>query len=164
MPTLPTSRIPYRGIEVEHDRVWVPDDTKFYFGNDGDVSFEYDEDGSNLLVVSGPANFPRPITNTASTVVSDTLVIPVTTGIVNKTIGGDAETLTLGDGTDGQLLLVNVTLGKGGRGTLTPDTSTGWATAQLSDTGDGLVLYFVDSSIGWVCWGAHGKAAPPVMT
>jgi hypothetical protein len=99
-----------------------------------------------------------------TTSVADSLAIPVSHGYVAKTTGADAEALTLADGSNGQLLVVNLAVDGGGDGTLTPATATGWATAVLADAGDQVTLLFVDSSIGWIMLGAKGKAAPPVTT
>ena len=164
MPSLTTSRLPYQAIEVEAGNAFIPDDLILYFGTDGDASLRYDAAADAQLEVSGDTNWPHPKTNTAVAVLSDALVIPVTHGIVSKTVGSNAETLTLADGEDGQLLLVTVAEGKGGRGTLGPDTTTGFSTARLSDTGDTLALYFVNSTIGWTLLGAHGVLGPPVLT
>jgi len=38
---------------LEWGDVYIADDKKIYFGNDQDVSMEYDEDGTNTLLVSG---------------------------------------------------------------------------------------------------------------
>ena len=164
MPSAGTDKLPYGAIEIDSGNAFIPDDKLIYFGTDGDVSFSYDATTDNQLELVGPANIPRLITNTAVVVASDALAIPVTNGIVTKTVGSNAEALTLADGTDGQLLVVYVTLGKGGRGTLTPSTKTGWNTAQLSDTGDTLTLQFVDSTVGWIVWNAFGLTTAPVMT
>jgi hypothetical protein len=97
-------------------------------------------------------------------VAADALVIPVTHPYVAKTTGGDAEALTLADGSPGQVLIVNLTVDGNGDGTLTPATATGWATIVFADAGDQATLFFVDDTIGWVIIGAKGKAAPPVTT
>lgn len=98
------------------------------------------------------------------TVAADVLAIPVTHGIVQKTTGADAEALTLADGIPGQVLIINLTTDGGGDGTLTPTTKTGWLTIVFADAGDQAVLYFVDSTIGWIILSLTGKAAPPAHT
>lgn len=40
-------------ITLEADGVKIPDDKKLYFGADGDGSFEYDEDGQNVVLYAG---------------------------------------------------------------------------------------------------------------
>ena len=95
-------------------------------------------------------------------VAGSTLAIPLTHGVVNKTTGG-AEALTLADGLPGQLLKI-VLAGDGGDGTLTPSTSTGWATAVLADVKDSLTLLYVNDTVGWIVLGYSGTAAPPVLT
>lgn len=99
-----------------------------------------------------------------TTVDDDVLVIPVSHGYVAKETGGDAEALTLADGSPGQVLVVNLTTAAGGDGTLTPATSTGWATIVLDDAGDQATLLYVDDTIGWIILGLIGTAGPPAMT
>lgn len=157
-----THRYPYNGIEKFTDAAFIPDDKKLYFGNDGDVNFEYDEDGGDLGVLTGNTNIPHFITNTSTAIGSDVTVIPITHGIVEKNVGSDAEALTLANGTDGQLLAIHATCSD--VGTLTPATSTAWATIVFSDTGDTAVLQFVDSTIGWIIRELAGANAPPTFT
>ena len=65
----------------------------------------------------------------ATTCAADVLAIPITHAFVTKTTGGDAEALTLANGTAGQLLVITLGTDGNGDGTLTPATSTGWATS-----------------------------------
>lgn len=159
-----TDRTPYQALEKYADACFLTDDKKLYFGNDGDVNLEYDEDGNDLLFLTGDTNIPHFITNTATAVAGGAggLVIPVTHGIVAKTTGG-VEALTLANGTDGQLLMVYL-ISDGGNGTITPVTKTGWATIVLGDAGDVAILQFINSTIGWVIVGLYGTAGPPAMT
>ncbi len=99
-----------------------------------------------------------------TTVILDVLVIPVTHAYVAKTTGGDAEALTLANGKPSQVLVINLTTDGGGAGTLTPATSTGWATIVFDDPGDQAVLMYVDDTIGWIILGASGTAGPPAIT
>jgi len=97
-------------------------------------------------------------------VAADVLAIPVTHPYVQKTTGIDAEALTLADGLPGQVLCVELATDGGGVGTLTPATSTGWATILFADAGDRAVLFYVDDTVGWIIIGLSGVAAPPVTT
>ena len=99
-----------------------------------------------------------------TTSIADSLAIPVSHGYVAKTTGADAEALTLANGGPGQLLFINLAVDGGGVGTLTPATSTGWATIVFADAGDQAVLLYVDDSIGWIIQGLSGVAAPPLIT
>jgi hypothetical protein len=99
-----------------------------------------------------------------TTVAADVLPIPVTHAIVNKTTGADAEALTLADGKPGQVLVINLATAGGGAGTITPATSTGWATVILLGAKDQVTLLYVDDTIGWIMLGAKGTDAPPVST
>ena len=98
------------------------------------------------------------------TVAADVLAIPVTHPYVQKTTGADAEALTLADGLPGQTLCITLSTDGGGVGTLTPSTSTDWATIVFADAGDRAVLYYVDDTVGWIIIGLSGVAAPPVTT
>ena len=99
-----------------------------------------------------------------TTSAADSLAIPVTHAYVAKTTGADAEALTLADGKNSQVLLIDLTTDGGGTGTLTPVTSTGWATIVFADAGDRATLLYVDDTIGWVIIGLSGVAGPPVTT
>ena len=100
----------------------------------------------------------------ATTSAADALAIPVTHGYVAKTTGGDAEALTLADGSAGQVLVINLTTDGGGDGTLTPSRKTGFATIVFADAGDQAVLLYVDDSIGWIILSVSGLTAAPVVT
>ena len=97
-------------------------------------------------------------------VAADELAIPVTHTVVNKTTGADAEALTLANGKPGQVLQILVVNDGGGDGTLTPATSTGFATIVFADAGDRATLYYVNDTVGWIILGLSGVAAPPVTT
>lgn len=101
-----------------------------------------------------------------ATVVSaaDSLAIPVTHAIVNKTTGGNAEALTLANGKPGQVLQILLVTDGNGDGTLTPTTKTGFATIVFADAGDRATLYYVNDTVGWIILGLSGVAAPPVTT
>lgn len=114
-----------------------------------------------LNMIVDPTILPEDLTVDSA---ADSLAIPVTHPIVNKTTGGDAEALTLADGTPGQVLHIILETDGGGDGTLTPATATGWATIVFADAGDKATLMYVDDTIGWILLGAVGKSAPPVTT
>jgi len=100
----------------------------------------------------------------STTVAADALAIPITHKVVVKTTGGDAEALTLVDGVPGQTLTIQLGTDGGGDGTLTPTTTTGFATIVFADAGDQMTLQFINSTVGWVILGGSGVAAPPVIT
>jgi len=97
-------------------------------------------------------------------VAAATLVIPVTAAYVGKATGAVAEALTLGNGTQGQVITISLEVDGGADGTLTPATSSGFATIVFADVGDTASLQYVDDSVGWVITGTAGVAAPPVIT
>jgi hypothetical protein len=99
-----------------------------------------------------------------TTVAADALVIPVTHSSVVKTTGADAEALTLANGTPGQVLVITLGTAGGGTGTLTPATSTGWATAAFTVAGDGLSLMYVDDTVGWIVLGSYGTTTSTAAT
>ncbi len=98
------------------------------------------------------------------TVAGDALVIPTTHAYVIKTTADDAEALTLANGSPGQEIVINLTTDGGGDGTLTPATSTGWATVVLADAGDQITVRYINATIGWLLIGAKGVVAPPVTS
>ena len=91
-----------------------------------------------------------------------TLAIPTTARYVSKTTSG-TEALTLANGIPGQLLTITLDT-DGGTGTLTPATSTGFATIVFADAGDQATLQYHDSTVGWTTVGLVGVAAPPAIT
>ncbi len=97
-------------------------------------------------------------------VAAATLVIPVTAAYVGKATGAVAEALTLENGTAGQVLSISLEVDGGADGTLTPATSSGFATIVFADAGDSASLLYVDDTVGWVLLGTAGVAAPPVIT
>lgn len=97
-------------------------------------------------------------------VAADVLEIPVTHPMVNKTTGADAEALTLADGVPGQCLTIRLGTDGGGNGTLTPETSTGWATIVYADAGDSADLFYVNDTIGWKIDSLIGVSGPPAFT
>ena len=95
----------------------------------------------------------------STTCAGDTLAIPVTHRIVQKTTGGDAEALTIVDGVPGQKLTIILTTDGGGDGTLTVGTNstgTGWATAVFADAKDTLNLEYINDTVGWIITGRSG--------
>lgn len=95
---------------------------------------------------------------------ADSLAIPLSHGVVQKTTGADAEALTLANGRPGQLLQITLVTDGGGDGTLTPTTKTGFATIVFADAKDTATLLYVNDTIGWIALGAVGVAAPPVIS
>lgn len=100
----------------------------------------------------------------STTSAADSLAIPITNRYVAKTTGGDAEALSLANGTAGQLLTINLTTDGGGDGTLEPTTATGFVGVVLADAGDQVILEYVDDTIGWIINGATGVAGPPAIS
>ena len=104
----------------------------------------------------------RFLTSAASA--ADSLAIPVTAKYCPKTTGADAEALTIADSVAGHVLTIALVTDGGGDGTLTPATSSGFATIVFADAGDTATLKFIDGTVGWVLVGTGGVAAPPVIT
>ena len=101
--------------------------------------------------------------NGHTTSAADALAIPVTHRYVAKTTGGDAEALTLADGTIvGQRVNITLVVDGGGDGTLTPAHPTGFATIVFADAGDTAALEWTGT--GWIILGLSGKSAAPAAT
>lgn len=130
----------------------------------------YVEQGGTKTVIGGTLQINSGATVTdnrfpgSTTSAADSLAIPITARYVAKTTGADAEALTLADGVAGQRINISLVTDGGGDGTLTPATSSGFATIVFADAGDTADLEYVDDTVGWVIVGTAGVAAPPVIT
>lgn len=122
--------------------------------------------GGTLTMYGGRASFAigGKVAVASGKTVAANRVIPLTHSVVEKTTGDTAETLTLADGTPGQIITIVLAVDGGGDGDLTPATKTGFATVALDDAGDQVTLQFIDATVGWVIIGAAGVAAPPAIT
>jgi len=119
--------------------------------------------GGTLELESG-STFTDSRFDASTTSAADSLAIPITALYVAKTTGADAEALTLADGVANQEIVIALVTDGGGDGTLTPATSSGFATIVFADAGDTAALKYIDDTIGWVILGTAGVAAPPVIT
>ena len=99
----------------------------------------------------------------AATMAADALAVLTDHLYVAKTLGDDAEALTLANGKPGQLLVINIVTDGGGDGTLTPVTATGWNTILFEDAGDQAVLFYVDDVIGWIIFSTFGLTNQPTV-
>ena len=99
----------------------------------------------------------------AATMAADALAVLTDHLYVAKTLGDDAEALTLANGKPGQLLVINIVTDGGGDGTLTPVTATGWNTILFEDAGDQAVLFYVDDVIGWIIISTFGLTNQPTV-
>ncbi len=96
---------------------------------------------------------------------ADSLVISPLAAVVLKTTGGDAEALTLADGTEiGEIITIQMVVDAGGVGTLTVATSTTFATVVFADVADTCTLQWRGSTLGWVILGCYGLTAQPTIT
>ena len=75
---------------------------------------------------------------------------------------GAVTTFTLPDGEEGQALVLQPI--DTNDITITPTTSTGWATCVLTALGDSVSLLYVDDTVGWIVLGTAGVSAPPVIS
>jgi hypothetical protein len=82
-------------------------------------------------------------------------------GALGYTPGGST-TMTLANGTPGQVLTIDLATDGGGDGTLTPTTKSGFTSIVFADAGDNATLKYIDDTVGWVILGTAGVAAPPV--
>jgi hypothetical protein len=124
----------------------------------------YEDHTVGKLRVTNSLRVDTSTSKDSTTVDADDLTIPVTHRVVLKTTGGNAEALTLANGTPGQKLTIVLATDGNGDGTLTPTTKTGFATIVFADAGDQVTLEYVNDTIGWILVGAIGVAAPPVIT
>jgi hypothetical protein len=88
-----------------------------------------------------------------STMVSGPAAVPVTYKTVHMDLtGGNAVLSTLANGTNGQVLNLDVTVNPSSAyvWTITPATTTGFTTITLGHVGTSVTLLFVNSTVGWV--------------
>jgi hypothetical protein len=79
--------------------------------------------------------------------------------------GGVSRSITIGDGTPGQMITVMVDADSGGTLYITDDkaasgsvTKTGWDDIAFADALDSVTLLYVDDTIGWIVVGNSGVA------
>ena len=150
-----TDRFPYQALEKFPDAVFMTDGNKLYFGTDGDMSLSFDATTS-VLAFDGASNAAWAPNTAAGTTTQAVGVndVPLTHRHVLKVGSDTAETLSLSDGTAGQL--VTVTLSDASPLlTLTPATTTGFANVTFSDTLDSVTLQYVNSTAGWIIVGSY---------
>lgn len=71
------------------------------------------------------------------------------TQLITEVTTTGANALTLADGTNGQLKIIQM-IADGGDGTLTPTTKTGFSTITFNDVGDCVILRFRTTSGWWL--------------
>jgi len=86
--------------------------------------------------------------------------LPLTDAVVLGTSGA-ASAWGLPDGENGQILSV-VIVTDGGEATITPATSSGWATAVLTDAIDQISFMYVNDTVGWIILGTSGDGTNTV--
>jgi hypothetical protein len=131
--------------------------------------------GTNQLIFEGTANAFETILTATDATADATLTLPDDTGYLCYIAEAGASALTgagaipltdavclwttnaanagtIANGEPGQIISI-VVVTDGGEGTLTPATSTGWATAVFTSDIDTLSLLYVDDAIGWIVLG-----------
>ena len=84
----------------------------------------------------------------STTLITPTTAIPLTYDVVKITM--TTQSLTLANGTKGQVITL-MTVGVGTDvTTITPATATGWDSATLNANTEELTLRYIDSTIGWI--------------
>ena len=99
----------------------------------------------------------------AATQAADALAMLTDHAYVAKTIGADAEALTLANGKPGQLVVFNFIVNGGDTGTITPVTCTGFTTIASAAAGDQVVLLYIDDIIGWIIFSTFGLTNQPTV-
>ena len=88
-----------------------------------------------------------------STQTTGTTAIPLSYSLVKMVCS--TKTNTLANGVAGQIITL-VAVDQTGTLTITPSTSTGWASASMGTNGHSLTLLFIDSTRGWIVVNASG--------
>ena len=99
----------------------------------------------------------------AATQAADALAMLTDHAYVAKTIGTDAEALTLANGKPGQMVVYNFVTNGGGTGTITPVTCTGFTTIASANAGDQVVLLYIDDIVGWIIFSTFGLTNQPTV-
>lgn len=102
----------------------------------------------NSLQCSGPIGIP------GSQALSGAGAINLTTTITKFTSTGASQALTLADGADGQIKIVEH-VSAGGTGILTPTTKTGYTSVTFTNAGDTVTLMF-NATVGWFVLASRG--------
>jgi hypothetical protein len=92
---------------------------------------------------------------------TDTCVLTHPIALLDSSAGA-VTTFTLPDGEEGQVLILQPI--DTNDITITPTSSTGWATCVLTALGDVASLLYVDDTVGWIVIGTAGVSAPPVIS
>lgn len=101
------------------------------------------------LLASGVAN------GGATTVVTGTTALPATYSVASVYV--TSRTLTVGNGTEGQILVLYATpLTDTGTLTITATTKTGWSSIAMDTVADSVTLLYVDDTVGWIVVGMAG--------
>lgn len=114
-------------------------------------------DTMRLLKLTVPtyiASIGTGLTGAATTMVTTDTVIPVTYATVRITIS--SRTCTLANGVKGQVLTLVGIDAISGTVTISPATSTGWASVAMATNGHSLTLLYVDDTTGWIIIGYSG--------
>jgi len=129
---------------------------------------------TRAIPVVGSTMFATGVANGGATsMASTTNAIPVGFDFVRMTIPLVADPLyaakTIANGVPGQILTLYVSqvgplssTASGGSATITPTTSTGFASIKLSAVKDIVVLHYVDSVVGWVILSYDNGAASSI--
>ena len=113
--------------------------------------------GSGTILTLGVDDFEISgyIKKTGSVTVSTTSASTEGVSILKVTGTGSPESFNLADGLDGQRLTVYSSGGTFGRTTISPISSSGWSSFEITAIGDCIDLIY-DSTAGWIVTGNRG--------
>ena len=104
------------------------------------------------LTSTGDSNFSGLIKNTGFVNVSSASANTENVSVMKVSGTGGVENWQLDNGIDGQRLTLYCDTFPGGRITITPVSSSGWAAFEITSAGDCIELIY-DSTAGWVITG-----------
>jgi hypothetical protein len=90
-----------------------------------------------------------------STMITGNTEVPLNFGIVKLPLTG-TKSITIANGTPGQMITLLAVNGGSTTTTLTPATSYGWSSATFDAAGESLTLRYLDDTFGWLVDGAVG--------
>jgi hypothetical protein len=106
----------------------------------------------NGLIINGDSNLNGLIKNTGFVNVSSASANTENVSVMKVSGTGGVESWQLDDGVGGQRLTLYCNNFPGGRTTISPVSSSGWSSFEITAVGDCIELIY-DSSAGWIITG-----------
>lgn len=151
-----SSTVSFASVGIRNNGTMIGTATDLNFGCGSGTNAVITADGSiyNIncspnLNTTGVANGGAVSMTTLDSAVS--IAYSYTRKAIASLASGGTQTGTLANGYPGQMMTILITtVGSSGTWTLTPTTSTGWASLKFTAAKDLAVLLYVNDTVGWV--------------